>query len=249
MDTKDQNETSLSYRVPFYATASAIRFLPLHVMCAVLTSVVPGPRHATAQIPDEPVEIARGVPQFFVDDWLVDNRFAIKYKHNAVVHSVDPPKNIRPTRFIAAIAGTSTSLGSRGRGKFQLWTQVHHWVEKPGGRSSRYAIAYAESDDGLKWNAPNLGLFPWQGSRNNNVVIRRPNNARASGPQLLLTLPPQQKRGYAYVMAYRTGGATSTSFTACRSTTASIAEVAFQLPFGVGQIARKLFSCRLASVK
>ena len=45
-----------------------------------------------AQIPNEPVDIARGVPQFFIDDWLVDNRYAVKYKTNAVVHSVHPPR-------------------------------------------------------------------------------------------------------------------------------------------------------------
>jgi hypothetical protein len=54
-------------------------------------------------------------------------------------------------------------------GKFQLWTQVHEWVEKPTGRSTRYAIAYAESDDGLSWDAPNLGLFQWKGSKQNNT--------------------------------------------------------------------------------
>ena len=46
---------------------------------------------AIAQVPNEPVDISRGVPQFFIDDWLVDNRYAIKYKTNAVVHAVHPP--------------------------------------------------------------------------------------------------------------------------------------------------------------
>lgn len=36
------------------------------------------PQAVIAQVPEEPVDIIRGVPQFFVDDWLVDNRFAIK---------------------------------------------------------------------------------------------------------------------------------------------------------------------------
>ena len=36
------------------------------------------PQTVIAQVPEEPVDIIRGVPQFFVDDWLVDNRFAIK---------------------------------------------------------------------------------------------------------------------------------------------------------------------------
>ena len=84
---------------------------------------------------------------------------------------------------------------------------MHHWVPKADGRSSRYAIAYAESNDGLNWDAPYLGLFEWQGSTQNNIVLRGPNQARASGRQILLTLPEEQKRGYTYIMSYRTGGA------------------------------------------
>ena len=83
---------------------------------------------------------------------------------------------------------------------------MHHLIEKGDKPSSQYAIAYAESDDGLKWEAPNLGLFEWQGSRENNIVIRGPKNARASGPQILLTLPEEQKRGFTYVMTYCSGG-------------------------------------------
>lgn len=162
---------------------------------------------AVAQVPNEPVEIKRGVPQFFVDDWLVDNRYAIKYKNNAVVHSVHPPRKHTANPVYRGDSGYVNVARHPESGKFQLWTQVSYVVEKPTGRSSRYAIAYAESDDGLKWNAPNLGLFEWNGSKQNNVVIRGPKNARASGPQILLTLPEDQKRGFTYVMTYRTGGA------------------------------------------
>src|SRR5439155_12867655 len=32
-------------------------------------------------------------------------------------------------------------------------------------------VGYAESDDGLKWNRPNLDLIEWQGSRQNNMCF------------------------------------------------------------------------------
>jgi len=166
-----------------------------------------GQIQAIAQVPDEPVGIARGVPQFFVDDWLVDNRFAVKYKHNAVVHSVHPPQKHEANPVYRGDCGYVNVARHPESGKFQLWTQVHYWAEKPSGRNSRCAIAYADSNDGLSWDSPNLGLFEWNGSTQNNVVIRGPKNARASGPQILLTLPEEQKRGFTYVMAYRTGGA------------------------------------------
>lgn len=162
---------------------------------------------AFGQVPQEPIELKRGEPQLFVDDWLVDSRFAIKYKTNAVVHRVHPPKKHPSNPVYRGDCGYVNVARHSKSGKFQLWTQVHRWVEKPGGRSSRYAIAYAESNDGLKWNAPQLGLFEWNGSKQNNIVIRGPKNARASGPQLLLNLPEEDQRGYEYVMTYRTGGA------------------------------------------
>ena len=32
-------------------------------------------------------------------------------------------------------------------------------------------MCYAESTDGFKWTKPNLGLFEYEGSRNNNIVM------------------------------------------------------------------------------
>lgn len=160
-----------------------------------------------AQVPEEPIQITRGVPQFFVDDWLVDNRYAVKYKNNAVVHVVHPPQKYAGNPIYQGDSGYVSVVRNPQTGLFQLWTQVHDWEEKQDGGRTRYAIAYAESRDGLSWVAPELELFDWKGSRKNNIVIRGPKNARASGPQLLLTLPEEQKRGYSYVMTYRTGGA------------------------------------------
>jgi hypothetical protein len=179
------------------------------MLFSVLTTLMllAGQRHLPAQLPAEPIAIARGVPQFFVDDWLVDNRFAIKYKHNAVVHVVRPPEKHPSNPVFRGHSGYVNVARSPESGKFQLWTQVHDWTEKKAGGSTRYAIAYAESDDGLHWQAPNLGLFEWKGSKQNNIVIRGPKNARASGPQLLLSVPQKDRRGHRYLMTYRTGGA------------------------------------------
>lgn len=32
-------------------------------------------------------------------------------------------------------------------------------------------VSYAESDDGFKWRKPSLGLFEWQGSKDNNIAL------------------------------------------------------------------------------
>lgn len=184
-----------------------MKIVRLAATAMVLAGSIVEPSSVRAQIPKEPMTIERGVPQFFIDDWLVDNRYAIKYKQNAVVHSVHPPEKYRANPVYRDDCGYVNVVRNPKSGMFQLWTQVHYFAQKPTGTSSRYAIAYAESKDGLTWETPTLDLFEWNGSKKNNVVIRGPKNARASGPQILLTLPEDQKRGFLYVMTYRTGGA------------------------------------------
>ena len=91
---------------------------------------------AIAQVPHEPVEIARGVPQFFIDDWLVDNRYAVKYKNNAVVHSVHPPKKHNANPVYRGDSGYVNVARHPKSGKFQLWSQVSYTVKKASGLSS-----------------------------------------------------------------------------------------------------------------
>lgn len=40
--------------------------------------------------------------------------------------------------------------------------------------SARWRPAYAESDDGVKWVKPNLGLVEFQGNKNNNLILMDP---------------------------------------------------------------------------
>jgi len=41
----------------------------------------------------------------------------------------------------------------------------------PGGGQSEQTC-YAESEDGIQWRRPDLGLHDWDGSRRNNIVLR-----------------------------------------------------------------------------
>lgn len=161
---------------------------------------------AFAQLPAEPVEIGHE-PQVFVDDWLVDNRFAIKYKTNAVTRVLHPPEKHESNPLIAKDGGYVNVVFDEEAGKFKMWWQTHSWIEKLDGGKTEYAIAYAESDDGVSWQLPELALFDWEGSKPNNIVWRGPKNVRASGPQILTTLPEAEKRGYRFIMTYRSGGA------------------------------------------
>jgi len=61
-----------------------------------------------------------------------------------------------------------TSL-HRVDGKYRYWYEV----EDTSGTDSRI-LCYAESDDGLKWTKPELGLVDWQSNRKNNIVYGGP---------------------------------------------------------------------------
>lgn len=52
-------------------------------------------------------------------------------------------------------------------GKFRIWYEVH----PPRGEGEANLLCYAESDNGIDWVKPFLGLVEYRGSRNNNIVI------------------------------------------------------------------------------
>lgn len=52
-------------------------------------------------------------------------------------------------------------------GKFRMWYGVSHGIR----HGEEYAVAYAESDDGIHWTKPDLGLVEYDGSTHNNLVV------------------------------------------------------------------------------
>ena len=61
--------------------------------------------------------------------------------------------------------------------------------------SGEYRNLYAESDDGITWRKPNLGQFPFAGSRMNNQFLHRTKEDHL--PQVLYTpWDPDPKRRY-----------------------------------------------------
>lgn len=63
----------------------------------------------------------------------------------------------------------------RDEGKFRMWYVA---VNKGLTRSTAYTTslrqAYAESDDGIHWRRPSLGLVEYRGSRDNNLMLVEP---------------------------------------------------------------------------
>ncbi len=60
-------------------------------LCTIAYIVVATSVDLSSELPDEPVKIGTE-PQFFVDDFIVDNRFAIKYKNYSVTRQFHQPQ-------------------------------------------------------------------------------------------------------------------------------------------------------------
>ena len=55
---------------------------------------------------------------------------------------------------------------------FRMYYRGHRYIvdDKPLRQAQSEVVCYAESPDGIRWIKPNLGLFEWQGSKENNII-------------------------------------------------------------------------------
>lgn len=180
----------------------------LVVTFSLIAALLPGTA-ASAQmrsLPNEPVEIGTE-PQFVFDSFIVDNHYALKYKKQSVERVFHAPQKHARNPLIAGDGGYVTVRRHSDTGQFQMWYQTHTPRLNAEGKhvGSHYAIAYAESEDGINWTLPKLGLYDWKGTKDNNIVWTGITGKRASGP-CLIDAPKADRRGYRYLMSYHTGG-------------------------------------------
>jgi hypothetical protein len=179
---------------------------------------------AFRSIPREPVEIG-GVPQFFIDDYIVDNRWAVNFErgspemvlrvfHQPVKHPSNPlimPKHVEPLNLPQPGPSWFSVLHDPKSGMFRMWYQDNQPKRgvNPGKGEGIFevAVCYAESKDGLHWNFPKLNLLEWRGNKDNNVVWRGLDDKNRGAEQQIVTqIPKEARRGYEYVMLYLSRG-------------------------------------------
>jgi ubiquinone/menaquinone biosynthesis C-methylase UbiE len=154
-------------------------------------------------LPVEPVEIGT-TPQFVFDNFIVDNHWAIKYKRESVKRVFHQPIKFESNPVIRGEGGYTTVIRDKQTGLFRMWYQT--WIASPiEGKSGRYAIAYAESTDGVSWTLPKLGLFEWKGTKENNIVWTGLQGKRGS-QVYMLDVPEEARRGFRFVMLYGGNG-------------------------------------------
>jgi len=109
--------------------------------------------------------------QLFVDDYLlaaVEN--VRRTVHQAKKFHGNPIMN-KHTACDGAGPVFPIVLRDQQTGTFRMWYAGRVRYDLPDGTSVRFPALYAESDDGLHWNKPELGLHAFQGNKANNIVI------------------------------------------------------------------------------
>lgn len=124
-----------------------------------------------AATPEEPLTIGNPAGpwrRLFLDAAVVEQQTGLnRVFHAAQKHSANPvlkaDKPWEGTGYGAAVHG-GTVLADGGR--LRMW-----YI---GGRSASgvgYRVCYAESQDGIAWTKPALGVIDFRGSRDNNIVL------------------------------------------------------------------------------
>ena len=147
-------------------------------------------------------------PQFFVDDHIVDNRWGVEWLTETVTRVFHAPVKHEANPLIAGKGGVGNVVRDKEAGLYRMW-YTDYWDQSFEPRLYTYAIAYAESKDGLDWHLPHIGEHEFKGTTDNNVVLLGPTGGRAEG-QFPLDVPDEYRRGYKYVLLYMTDDPKST---------------------------------------
>lgn len=106
--------------------------------------------------------------QLFVDDFLLKSKTHIEREfHQFKKH----PKN--PLYTAPKQPGLIYLVLRDEDGKFRMWYEARmFYIDKDGNRRRRPTV-YIESDDGLNWRAPKLGVVVADGNTDNNYVFEK----------------------------------------------------------------------------
>ena len=107
--------------------------------------------------------------ELFVDDSLVER---LEGKAELRLHHPTPQNVVLVTDAPWEGNGTNYVTVFRDGPKYRMYYRGSHYSYL-GGKdrpNTRDLYCYAESPDGIRWTKPDLGLFAWNGSKQNNIV-------------------------------------------------------------------------------
>jgi hypothetical protein len=103
--------------------------------------------------------------ELFVDDFLIARREGT----SLLLHHPIPRETA--IEFNADWEGNTSAYVTvfPDGGVFRMYYRGSHW-DADSKTASQQVVCYAESDDGISWTKPRLGLFPHEGSKETNIV-------------------------------------------------------------------------------
>lgn len=111
--------------------------------------------------------------QLFIDDTWIEDTFRLGRQLHQPRKYIEPIlKPDRPWEQSAILLWGSVLYDPISR-RFQIWYVT--WLRMQISQALPYdhpgwSVCYAESADGIHWEKPNLGLYPFAGSKANNIV-------------------------------------------------------------------------------
>lgn len=99
----------------------------------------------------------------FIDPRTVEHTYFLDRR-------VTPAKKHENNPIIKDCHSAQTVLKDKD-GKLRMWYLTRRKIPGHSGSKRAYTLRYAESDDGVNWTLPTLGLKEFDGSRKNNVVL------------------------------------------------------------------------------
>ena len=103
----------------------------------------------------------------FTQNLRLEMRQPVRHPENPVVRRGPPGSpDAKGVQFYGSVI--------REKGKFRLWYVAFDDDKQNKAPSARWRAAYAESEDGVHWVKPSLGLVEYQGSRENNLILTDP---------------------------------------------------------------------------
>jgi hypothetical protein len=128
-----------------------------------------------------PVSLTPGEKQLFVDDHVIDvTRDLTRSLHQPQRHPENPILvGDEPWEYWTAYPNGRAVIYDEEENCFKMW-YLSALVDEEYAQNIHYRVLYAESEDGIHWEKPNLGLVEWEGSTDNNLLpwgenwMRRP---------------------------------------------------------------------------
>ncbi|MEC9331641.1 MAG: hypothetical protein VX409_04325 [Verrucomicrobiota bacterium] len=139
--------------------------IPHYLFCQIAILVL-----AQFAYADKPIAFGESGTQrqLFVDRHLINEMSAELIQY---VHRPNPKEVVLTTD--APWEGNTSAYYSifRDDGLFRMYYRGSHWDTSDKRETHREVTCYAESRDGVHWVKPKLGLFKFNGSSENNIVL------------------------------------------------------------------------------